>query len=262
MNRINRFSALYEKDEDDFVFPKQITHLELHPIATLIKYKDITHLEPHPTSHLIKFFSKYRYSFNRKREVRFNYYYDCDRFDIAYYLNRRKNDYTDDNEILLNIELDRLKNKIEEAKKEYDEISSKVFDFNWESNRKIREIKDICNSHCLSWLNEWHICKCGECYYCINHNGIDMSDTGRCKHIYKINNILEEMDYKEEYASDSNSKYYSLKYKYDRELAKKKGYLSEYQREQEEEWDDYCFSESQRWTDYEIYNRNPPKYVV
>ena len=50
-----------DDDEYEFTFPEKITHLELHPVAKLIKYKNITHLEPHPTTDLIKFFSMYKF---------------------------------------------------------------------------------------------------------------------------------------------------------------------------------------------------------
>jgi len=269
MNKVNiitnRFSALYDEDDEDFkvVFPEILRHIKIHPVMCLIKY-NIKYLEPHPTSYLIEFYSRYRYKVCRKRRVKFNSLYDYDkrRIDIVCLLKERNNDCIDDNEILLDNEIDSLKNRMIESKHEYNKIYSKVFDFTWESNIKIKEIEDICSTQCLSWLEEHHICKCGECYDCRNNNGIDMCNTNRCQHEYIINNIKENIEYKEEYMSEIHKKYLDLKSKYDREIAKKKGYLSEYEREQDEKWDDYCFYESQRWSEYHRNNKNPPKYIV
>ena len=45
--------------ENIFNFPLKITHIEIHPVAIIIKYRNITHLEPQPTSNLIKYIIKY-----------------------------------------------------------------------------------------------------------------------------------------------------------------------------------------------------------
>ena len=75
MSRSNYFAVLEEPEEEyELILPNKITHLELHPVATLIKYRNITHLEPHPTSHLIKFIC-IRNSVLYKHKVRFNELY-------------------------------------------------------------------------------------------------------------------------------------------------------------------------------------------
>ena len=257
MSRINYFAVLEEPEEEyNIVFPNKITHLELHPVATLIKYRNITHMEPHPTSYLIKFICICN-SVLYKHNVRFNdFYYICDYKDehknSSYYIQNRNSDaYHDD--ILLQSELDLSKKKLDDIKKiVYERISK--------TDEKIYEIKNDCNIMCVKWLDQIHICTCGNCYHCENTEGIDRFDLGRCLHYYKIERLKEENEYDEEYIHNYTETYWDIKNQYERELAKKNKTLDEYESQIQEDYEDWSFEESMRYSNSQRYYKEP-KYV-
>jgi hypothetical protein len=265
-NRYNRYSILKEDDDEEYqlILPNKITHLELHPVALLIKYRNITHLEPHPTSHLIKFICIYHYILY-KHKVRFNdtsYYmweYKEQHRNPSYYITRRNdNAYHDD--ILLKSELDRIKEELNVSKKKLDDEKNIVYNRIDENNEKIYEIKNVCKTTCVKWLDQIHICKCGKCYACENTEGIDKFDLGRCRHYYEIERLKEENDYEEEIINEYTQKFWEIESRYKRELAKKNKSLNEYEREIDEEYEDWSFTESMRYCDYQR-NYKEPKYV-
>ena len=262
MSRINYFAVLEEPEEEyNIVFPNKITHLELHPVATLIKYRNITHNEPHPTSYLIKFICICN-SVLYKNKVRFNdsYYmgdYKREHRNPSYYIIRRNDDaYHED--ILLKSELDRLKEELDLAKKKLDDIKNVVYKRISKIDEKIYEIKNDCKTICVKWLDQIHICKCAKCYACENTEGIDRFDLGRCRHYYEIERLKEEYD--EEIIHDYTEKCWEIERRYERELSKKNKALDEYQREMEEEYEDWAFEESKRYSNYQRYYKEL-KYV-
>jgi hypothetical protein len=259
----NRFSVLSEYDSDEefiFQFPSKITHLELHPIAKIIKYKNVSQLEPHPTSYLIKYICICKFILY-KNKVSFNdclYVWDfkhrCK--NGSYYIQRRNEDaYHDD--ILLQSEIDNLKRQYESSKEKLKKIKDEVYENTWELNEKIYKIKNECNIMCVKWLDQIHICTCKNCYHCENTDGIDRFDLGRCRHYYEIERIKEDIDYQEEYIDDYTKIYWDIESRYKRELAKKEKSLDEYQQQLDEDFDDWSFEESMRYSNYQRYYKEP-----
>jgi hypothetical protein len=256
--RFNRFAILGEDDNEIFFkFPEKLTHLELHPIATLIKYRNITHLEPHPISHLIKFLCILR---NYRIKVRFNddYYwnYKTQFRNPSSLISERNNDAYHDG-ILLQSELNRLERKLEKNKKSLEDIKSIKYEIIFDLEKEIWKIKDDCKNMCLKWLDQIHICTCGSCYYCCNHGGIDQSDLGRCRHYYQIEEKREDIYWNEECINNVASTYYDIKNHFEREKAKKEKYLQEYLNDLEEEYDNFSFQESMNYS----YRYKEPVYV-
>ena len=136
----NIYSVLnINDDEYEFTFPEKITHLEMHPVAKLIKYKNITHLEPHPTTHLIKFSIniKYFYGLSSERHVKVTF---LDRLQIPQNykfknLNEQILGRTDESYMgqympkLLKCEIDILKNKMDKAFDKYADYEKHVRTF-------------------------------------------------------------------------------------------------------------------------------------
>jgi hypothetical protein len=260
----NIFSVLSEPDKDFTIkFPSKITHLELHPVAKLIKYRNITHLEPHPTSYLIKFVCIYN-SILYKNKVRFNdLFYIWDYKDQhrnpSYLINRRNDDaYHDD--ILLKSEIDRIKEELDLKNKKFQMLKNIKFKMMEETDKKIDQILDDCKTMCAKWLDQIHICKCEKCDNCKNNEGIDKFDLGRCRHYYQIERLQEENEYDQEDIQNYTEQIWDIESRYERELAKKQKYLDKYERDLEEEYEDWAFDYSLRYSDYQR-NYKHPKYV-
>ena len=110
---------------------------------------------------------------------------------------------------------------------------------------QIEEQKRLCGDECKRILNEHlKIClgfdgtgnyKCTDIhpsYYC------QFKENGRCSHYYKIEDFMEKLEWYAENIDILAGDYYQLKFRYNKELAKKENRLDEYEREKEEEWDD------------------------
>jgi len=263
-NKYNIYNVLCYEDEDEYIFkfPLKITHLEMHPLAYLIKYKNITHLEPHPASYLIKYMCIYNNTLY-KHKVRPNdnyfYYYKNEHETYSYLIkNRNSNAYHD--EKLLKSELERLKNRLELLKENLENIKINKYNIICELETKIYKIKEECMFHCVKWLDQIHICDCGNCYNCKNNNGIDINDPGRCKHYYKIQEIEEYIEYNEEDIYNVSERYEELKSHYERENAKKNGYLREYEEDLDDDFENFSFWEGQMLSEYQI-NYKKPQYI-
>ena len=90
-------------------------------------------------------------------------------------------------------------------------------------------------------MNE-HIKICDSTYKCKKNfvaYECQFKENGRCSHYYKIENVEEDIGYIEENIHDYNIDYIDLKVIYDRALAVKEDRLEEYQRQMDEDWDDY-----------------------
>jgi len=250
------------EEEYTFKFPSKITHLELHPVAILIKYKNITHLEPHPTSHLIKLLCIYNNILYRNK-VRPNdmFYWDYKykHKNCAHLIKTRNIDAYHDG-ILLKSEIERLKNKVDSLNQKLENIKNIKYNIIEELENKIIKLKNDCKYECVKWLDQIHICNCGKCYNCENNNGIDILHPGRCIHYYKIEEIDEHIEWHTEVIYDVQEEYENLKSIYERELAKKNGYLKDYEEKLDEEYDDWSFLECQRYNTY-LRNNKEPKYI-
>ena len=263
---MSRYSVLFEEDDEDnfcFTFPEKITHLEPHPNAISIKYKNITHLEPHPTSYLIKSICITHGAYY-KNKVRFNDYHHLDykylyRNPSQLIFARNNNDYYNDG-ILLPFELNNIKTKLDKMKEKLKVTKSIKYDIIFRMESEIRELENSCNTQCIKWLDQIHICNCEKCYNCKNNCGIDVCDPGRCGHYYKIQNIEEDIEWNENIVYESESEYCDLKSKYERELAKYEKRLDEYERNIEDEYESYAFHESLNWSNYHRYYK-PPVYI-
>ncbi len=259
--KFNRFAILGEieeiEDEIVFKFPEKLTHLEIHPVALLIKYRNITYLEPHPTSYLIKFLCIFR---SYRNKVNFNDYYYWDfqsHFRTPASLIRKRNIDAYHDGILLQSELNTLERKLKRSEQKLREIKSIKYEIISNLESEIWQIKDNCNNMCLKWLDQIHICKCGKCYHCREHEGIDKSDPGRCRHYYEIEEKREDIEWNEECINNVASTYYDIKNHFEREKAKKEKYLQEYEDDLEEEYENLAFQESMNYSFYYRNNREP-----
>ena len=158
--------------------------------------------------------------------------------------------------ILTIYELNKIKENADKAKKILDDYSDKVFDEQCEYRLKIRQQKELCGDECVRKLDEHlKICegidgtgkyKCTkdfisyDCKYKIND--------GRCSHYYEIEELESDLGDCNETIYDMRTKLYKFEETYNRELAKKENRLEEYDKEMEEEWDDYNFDIGQRMT--------------
>lgn len=165
-----------------------------------------------------------------------------DRFDKYYY-----------DGILTIYELNIIKTNMDEAKNNLNEYSNKNYDKRNEIYNEIIEQKKLCGDECKRILQQHlKICKgfdgTGK-YKCTEKHvaySCQFKDDGRCSHFYEIENLQENLDWYDENIDDLSKEYYKLKNTYERELAKKENRIEEYERQKDEEWDDYCFYESQR----------------
>ena len=125
------------KDDEQFVFPIPITHLEPHPISTLINF-------------LIRFPYKSEYY---NKSVRFNdNYFDennSTKLKVPILIKERKKQYYNDG-ILLNSELDRIKREIEEKDEYNNRIINKfnvcIYEYKSQIQQNIRD--------CCEWKND------------------------------------------------------------------------------------------------------------
>ena len=128
--RKNMYSVLSEK-EYEFTFPAKITHLELHPVALLIKYKKITHLEPHPITHLFKSFLVTGYAFRDfMRPKKFEWLHFSPIFNSKYrnritdvIKNRTSSEIYHSDNTLLESKFDLLLERVKDAKAKYHSVS-------------------------------------------------------------------------------------------------------------------------------------------
>jgi hypothetical protein len=152
-------------------------------------------------------------------------------------------------------ELNRIKEKMDEAKKKVDEYSISVSEKQWECRDKIHEQKKLCRDECVKKLDE-HLKICqglddnGK-YKCTkNYISYDcqFKQNGRCSHYYEIEELENELAYYNENIRDMRIDFYDFEVIYNRALAKKENRLEDYDREMEQEWEDYCFDFAQKIT--------------
>jgi len=157
--------------------------------------------------------------------------------------------------VLTIYELNRIKENADKAKKILDDYSYKVFYKQCECRHKIREQKELCGDECLRKLNE-HLKICPEIdgtgkYKCTkNYISYDcqFKQNGRCSHYYEIEELQIELGYYDDDIHDMRANFYDYEITYNRELAKKENRLEEYDREREQEWEDYNFDFAQKMT--------------
>ena len=157
--------------------------------------------------------------------------------------------------ILTIYELNKIKENADKAKKILDNYSDKVFDEQREYRRKIRQQKELCGDECVRKLDE-HLKICegidGTGKYKCTKDFISYDckykNNGRCSHYYEIEELESDLGDCNETIYDMRTKLYKLEETYNRELAKKENRIEEYDKEMEEEWDDYNFDIGQRMT--------------
>jgi hypothetical protein len=263
MYRYNRYSILQEEDSEYiFNFPIHITHLEMHPVALLIKYKNITHLEPHPTSYLIKYMCicnniLYKHEIRPNDNYYWNYKYEHKNYSRL--IKDRNYDAYHDG-ILLQSELESLKNKVELFKEKLENTRNIKYNIISKLELKIDKIKNECEHECIKWLDQIHICNCGKCYNCEKNQGIDVIHPGRCFHYYKIEQLEEDIELNQEPIYDMEENYYEIKSKYERELAKKNGNLRQYTEELDEDYENFSYWEVQKFCEH-LRNYKEPVYI-
>ena len=155
--------------------------------------------------------------------------------------------------ILTIYELNKIKENADKAKKILDNYSDKVFDEQREYRRKIRQQKELCGDECVRKLDE-HLKICegidGTGKYKCTKDFISYDckykNNGRCSHYYEIEELESDLGDCNETIYDMRTKLYKLEETYNRELAKKENRIEEYDKEMEEEWDDYNFDIGQR----------------
>ena len=151
-----------------------------------------------------------------------------------------------DGKLTLN-ELDKLKQNMIAAKNRFINYKLEVhYELSLYYNLK-REQKSLCYQDNCQAILQNHLDICSKCtknfvgYECLRN----YENNGRCSHYYKLDNIEQDICYIEESIDYYNGKYIDIQIEYERALAVKEDRLKEYERQMEDDWDDYNFEISQ-----------------
>ena len=144
---------------------------------------------------------------------------------------------------LTSYEINKMKEEMDNIKTKLAKYESQVGDTLDELYHLKREQKNLCtNSKECSDNLDAHIKICDSTYKCRKNfvaYECQFKENGRCSHYYKIEHVEEDIGYIEENIHDYHDKYLDMKIKYERALAIKEDRLEEYQRQMDEDWDDY-----------------------
>ena len=143
--------------------------------------------------------------------------------------------------------------EINEIKKEMDNIENKLDKYRSlirEELHKLYSLKEeqkkLCNNskECSDNLDE-HIKTCVSTYKCTKSYvayECKSKDNGKCSHFYMIENLERDIEYIEENLDNYQDTFIELKITYERALAVKEDRLDEYERQSEEELDEYSYA--------------------
>jgi hypothetical protein len=202
----NRFECLYvSEDEDDDQNKETVLSILPDEIINMIVSYNLT---PTPTALII--------------QNRFDYYYDGVR--TIY-------------------EINILKEAMEEDKKKYEEAQSKYSKYRRECYDKISEQEKLCTDDCKRILQE-HLNTCTSTPSTCNRRYIaydcKFKNNGRCSHYYKIEREQEDIDEYDYHEREYESKYNMAEHEYTKEIAKKEGWIDEYNENREREYENIC----------------------
>ena len=145
-------------------------------------------------------------------------------------------------------EIEKLKEKMLKCEEEKDKYYNGIYDNRNNCIDKIYENERECknNDKCKQDLEE-HLknCKYGCSQKYVSYE-CQFKENGRCRHFNEIENTQEIIDFYDGNLEDLYDRFYEARYEYERELAKKENRLDEYNREMEEDYDDYAFEEGRR----------------
>ena len=171
----------------------------------------------------------------------------CDSHPIAYLIRYRFGDRYYGK--LTIYELDSLKERMTNAKRELEAYRTDVREERRRLERSINEQSLLCKSspQCQAELEE-HLKVCDSAYKCTKDfvaYECQFKNNGRCSHYYEIEHIEEDLGNIEYSIDDYKQKYQHLKMEYERALATKENRLEEYDQQIEYEWDQYNFNVGQ-----------------
>jgi hypothetical protein len=151
---------------------------------------------------------------------------------------------------LTSYEINKIKEEMIKCKTNRDKYRSLVSDELTNLYNLRREEKKLCSNskECSDELYA-HIKICDSTYKCtINYVAYEcqFKENGRCSHYYKIEHLDQDIGYIEESLDDYQDKCIDLEIMYERALAVKEDRLEEYQRQLDDDWDDYNYEVSMR----------------
>ncbi len=134
---------------------------------------------------------------------------------------------------LLLLELNKMKERIDELSNSLNEYKREVMPRRRELCSLIKEQEELCGEECDQMLQK-HLDECmgfdGK-YKCTKDYlsyGCQFKENGRCSHYYDIERANEEIDYFDYFEHQDKSRINELKYRYERALAVKEDRLQEY----------------------------------
>jgi hypothetical protein len=147
-------------------------------------------------------------------------------------------------------ELNSIKEKMDNAKKELNDYESKVRDKMWDIKDSIYQQKRLCKetSSCSQRLDE-HLKVCDSTYKCKKNfvaYECQFKENGRCSHYYEIEELERNLEDYEYDIDQYHETYVDLQVTYERNLAIKEDRYEEYKQQMEDDFDDWNYEVSMR----------------